>query len=234
MKRALLTGGGRAGQVGEAVAARLATDGFELILVDRTAENVQARANDVLAAGGRATGYACDLADPDALAGLARQVAEHHGASLDAVVHMAGGFAVTGPVADSSVTEWDRQLTINLRTAFLTARMTIPMLRIVGGSMVFFSSEVALPGAKLSRVSAYAVAKLGVAALATAISQEQRSARIRANVIAPATVRTAANIASMGSEASFVCRENVAATVAFLCSDASRALTGQVFRLSPR
>ena len=234
MKRALLTGVGRAGQVGEAVAARLATDGFELILVDRTAENVQARANDVLAAGGRATGYACDLADPDALAGLARQVAEHHGASLDAVVHMAGGFAVTGPVADSSVTEWDRQLTINLRTAFLTARMTIPMLRIVGGSMVFFSSEVALPGAKLSRVSAYAVAKLGVAALATAISQEERSARIRANVIAPATVRTAANIASMGSEASFVEREDVAATVAFLCSDASRALTGQVFRLSPR
>ncbi len=234
MKRALLTGVGRAGQVGEAVAARLATDGFELILVDRTAENVQARANDVLAAGGRATGYACDLADPDALAGLARQVAEHHGASLDAVVHMAGGFAVTGPVADSSVTEWDRQLTINLRTAFLTARTTIPMLRIVGGSMVFFSSEVALPGAKLSRVSAYAVAKLGVAALATAISQEERSARIRANVIAPATVRTAANIASMGSEASFVEREDVAATVAFLCSDASRALTGQVFRLSPR
>ena len=100
--------------------------------------------------------------------------------------------------------------------------------------MVFFSSEVALPGAKLSRVSAYAVAKLGVAALATAISQEERSARIRANVIAPATVRTAANIASMGSEASFVEREDVAATVAFLCSDASRALTGQVFRLSPR
>jgi NAD(P)-dependent dehydrogenase (short-subunit alcohol dehydrogenase family) len=234
MKRALLTGVGRAGQVGEAVAARLATDGFELILVDRTAENVQARADGVRGAGGRATGYACDLADPDALAGLARQVAERHGASLDAVVHMAGGFAVTGPVADTSVLDWDRQLTINLRTAFLTSRMTIPMLRIGGGSMVFFSSEAALPGAKLSHVSAYAVAKLGVLALAMAISQEERGARIRANVVAPAAIRTATNMASMDGKAAFVEREDVSATVAFLCSDASRAITGQVLRLGPR
>jgi NAD(P)-dependent dehydrogenase (short-subunit alcohol dehydrogenase family) len=234
VKRALLTGVGRVGQVGEAVAARLVVDGFELILVDRTAENVQARAEALRAAGGRATGYACDLSDPDALAGLARQVADRHGPSLDAVVHMAGGFAATGPVADTAVADWDRQLTINLRTAFLTARTTVPMLRIGGGSMVFFSSEVAIPGAKLSRISSYAVAKIGVVALAIAISQEERSARIRANIVAPASIRTASNVASMGPGASFVEREDVAATVAYLCSDAARGLTGQIFRLGPR
>ena len=234
MKRALLTGVGREGQVGEAVAARLSTDGFELILVDRTAENVLARADAVRAAGGSASGYACDLSDADAVAGLVRQVTSERGVALDAVVHMAGGFALTGPVADTSVADWDRQLTINLRTAFLTARATIPMLRIGGGSMVFFSSEAAIPGAKLSRISAYAVAKVGVAALAIAISQEERSARIRANVVAPASIRTATNVASMGGKAEFVEREDLSATVAYLCSDASRALTGQVIRLGPR
>jgi NAD(P)-dependent dehydrogenase (short-subunit alcohol dehydrogenase family) len=234
MKRALLTGVGREGQVGEAVAARLAADGFELILIDRTAENVRARTDAIRTAGGTATGYACDLADPDAVAGLIRQVTSDHGPALDAVVHMAGGFAATGLVADSSVSDWDRQLTINLRTAFLTARATIPMLRHGGGSMVFFSSASAIPGAKLSRVSAYAVAKHGVVALAVAISQEERSARIRVNVLAPAAIRTTANVASMGQEAAFVEREDVSATVAYLCSDASRALTGQVLRLGPQ
>lgn len=234
MKRALLTGVGREGQVGEAVASRLVADGFELILVDRTAENVRARADAVRAAGGVAAPYACDLADPDAVASLIRKVATDHGDRLDAVVHMAGGFAATGPVADTAVPDWDRQLTINLRTAFLTARATIPMLRAGGGAMVFFSSESAIPGAKLSGISAYAVAKFGVAALAVAISQEERAAGIRANVLAPAAIRTATNAASMGKEAKFVEREDVSATVAYLCSEASRGITGQVLRLSPR
>jgi NAD(P)-dependent dehydrogenase (short-subunit alcohol dehydrogenase family) len=147
---------------------------------------------------------------------------------------MAGGFAATGPVADTVVSDWDRQLTINLRTAFVIARATIPMLRTGGGSMVFFSSESALPGAKLARVSAYTVAKYGVVALALAISQEERSTGIRANVLAPAAIRTATNAAFMGREANYVEREDVGATVAYLCSDASRAITGQVLRLTPR
>lgn len=234
MKRALLTGVGRAGQVGEAVASRLAADGFELILVDRTPENVQARADAVRAAGGVATAYATDLADPDAVADLVRQITSDHGARLDAMVHMAGGFAVTGPVAETAVGDWDRQLTINLRTAFLAARATIPMLRGGGGAMVFFSSESVVPGAKVSRISAYAVAKTGVVSLAIAISQEERGAGIRANVLAPAAIRTATNTASMGGDARFVEREDVSAIVAYLCSDASRAITGQVLRLSPR
>jgi NAD(P)-dependent dehydrogenase (short-subunit alcohol dehydrogenase family) len=234
MRRALLTGVGREGQVGEAVASRLAADGFELILVDHTAENVRARADAVRVAGGVASAYVCDLGDPDAVSGTIRQITTDHGARLDAVVLMAGGFAVTGPVADTPVPDWDRQLTINLRTAFLTARATIPMLRTGGGSMVFFSSESAIPGAKLSHISAYAVAKSGVISLAIAISQEERGAGIRANVLAPAAIRTATNAASMGLEAKFVEREDVSAAVAYLCSDASRGITGQVLRLSPR
>jgi NAD(P)-dependent dehydrogenase (short-subunit alcohol dehydrogenase family) len=230
----MLTGVGREGQVGEAVAARLAAEGFELILVDRTAENVRARAEAIRTAGGIASAHTCDLADPDAVAGLIREITRDRGPRLDALVHMAGGFAATGPVADTAISDWDRQLTINLRTAFVVARAAIPLLRTEGGSMVFFSSESAIPGAKLSRISAYAVAKLGVVALATAISQEERERRIRVNVLAPAAIRTATNTASMGRDANFVEREDVAATVAYLCSDASRAITGQVLRLSPR
>src|SRR4051812_31699022 len=194
MKRALLTGVGREGQVGEAVAARLSADGFELILVDRTLENVSARAKAIQALGGTASAHSCDLADADAVAKLFQKVAGED-SGLAAVVHMAGGFALSGPVADTSIADWDRQLTINLRTAFLVARAAIPMLRVAGGSLVFFSSESAVPGAKVARISAYAVAKTGVAALAMAISQEERAHGIRANVLAPASIRTATNVA---------------------------------------
>ena len=234
MGLALLTGVGRQGQVGEAVASRLAREGFELILVDRTFENVRERAAELTTQGFAADAFACDLADPAAVADLMVRISASHGASLAAVVHAAGGFSATGTVADTDVAAWERQLTINLRTAFLVSRATIPLLRRNRGSLVFFSSESALAGSKLSHIAAYAVAKYGVVALATAIAQEERAAGIRANVVAPAAIRTAANVATMPPESRFVERDDVAATVAYLCSDAARAITGQVLRLTAR
>jgi NAD(P)-dependent dehydrogenase (short-subunit alcohol dehydrogenase family) len=234
MPLALLTGVGREGQVGEAVAARLAADGFDLVLVDRTFENVQARAKALSAPGRRVTPMACDLSDPDAVGSLFRTVSQDHGAALDAVVHMAGGFALTGPVARTDVSAWDHQLAINLRTGFLVARAAVPMLRPRRGSIVFFSSESALSGGKMAQVSAYAVAKTGLIVLATAISQEERVSGVRANLVAPAAIRTATNVAAMPTNSRFVEREDVAAVVSYLCSNEAAALTGQVLRLTPR
>src|SRR5207244_9254306 len=101
-------------------------------------------------------------------------------------------------------------------------------------SIVFFASEAALPGAKVSRITAYTVAKLGVITLAIAISQEERDSHIRANVLAPAAIRTSSNLEDMPDGSRFVEREDVAATVSYLCSDRSAAVTGQVLRLTPR
>ena len=233
MRYALLTGVGRKGQVGEAVANRLAADGYDLILVDRTAENVEARAAEIRSAGGRAHAFAADLAEPAEVAEVFRRIRGWHGDALSAYVHLAGGFAVTGPVVETTVEAWERQMTINLRTAFLTSREVVPMLRLAKGSAVFFSSESGLGGAKLSRTTAYAVAKSGLLALAAGLSQEEASHGVRVNTLAPAAIRTATNTADMPN-ARFVEREDVAATVSWLCSDGAAAVTGQVIRLSPR
>jgi NAD(P)-dependent dehydrogenase (short-subunit alcohol dehydrogenase family) len=195
---------------------------------------VTARAEEIRRGGHVATPYSCDLSDPDRVTELFAQIRDNHGQRVDACVHMAGGFALSGSVADATLEVWDRQLTINLRTALLVSRAVIPLLRLSAGSLVFFSSEVALPGAKLAHISAYAVAKIGVAALATAISQEESASGVRANCVAPGTIRTATNVADMGPGGRFVEREEVAATVSYLCSDASRAVTGQVLHLTPR
>src|SRR4051812_32023785 len=234
MRYALVTGIGRPGQVGETVAARLATDGYTLLLVDRNAADAEARAAVIRADGGRAHGFGADLSSETAVAALYADIRRSHGAGLSAYVHLAGGFAVTGPIAETAVDDWERQLTINLRTAFLVARGATPMLRTERGAVVFFSSESALPGAKVARIGSYAVAKSGLLTLAMALAQEEASNGVRVNVLAPASIRTAKNIADMGADARYVEREDVAATVSWLCSSAAQAVTGQVIRLAPR
>lgn len=226
----LLTGVGRPGQVGETVARAFAERGDVVLLVDRSGEAEQ-RAADLRDAGHRAHAYRCDMADPQALSQLAARISGEHG-RLDALVHMAGGFALSGTVADSSLEIWRQQLSINLDTAYYTTRAFLPAIRARRGAIVLVASEAALPGSRIAGMSAYAVAKSGVATLARAIAQEEAPNGVRANAIAPGAIRTAANVAAMGADARYIERAEVADTVLFLCSTAASAINGQVIRLS--
>lgn len=229
----LLTGVGAKGQVGEVVARAFAQLGAALVLVDRTHDNVQARTDEIVAAGGRAIAHACDLTDPNAVGALADELRATHG-KLAAVVHMAGGFAMSGPVAESEIDVWNRQIAINLTTAYVTAHAMLPLLRAGSGSLVFFASEAALPGASVAQKSAYSVAKTGVVTLMRAIAEEERKAGtgVRANAVAPTSIRTAANVDAMGSDVRYVEREEVADAVIYLCSPRASAITGTVVPLT--
>ena len=230
-KTVVLTGVGGDGQVGETVAGAFAAQGASVVLVDRTAAKVEARAAAIVAAGGIARGYAADLTDSSAVSSLAAEIKRNHGDGTYALVHMAGGFAMSGPVADSDIEVWQRQIAINLTTAFLTARAFLPMLRAARGSIVFFASEAALPGLTGSNRSAYAVAKTGVATLMRSIAAEERANGVRANAVAPSSIRTAANVAAMGDSARYIEREQVASAVLFLCSEGASAVSGELLPL---
>lgn len=229
---ALITGVGRAGQVGEAVARTFAERGAHVLLVNRDLADVTARADELRAAGLTATPYACDLADAGQVAALVRQVAQAHGPSLDALVNLAGGFAMSGAVADSDPEVWTRMNRINVVTAYTTTRAFLPHLRAARGAVVFFASEAALPGASVAKVWAYAAAKSAVLTLMRAVAREERDAGVRANAVAPTSIRTAANVESMGADVRYVEREDVAAAVWTLCSADAHAVTGQVVRLA--
>jgi NAD(P)-dependent dehydrogenase (short-subunit alcohol dehydrogenase family) len=64
-----------------------------------------------------------------------------------------------------------------------------------------------------------------------ALAEEERGNGVRANALAPTSIRTAANEKSMGSDARYVEREEVARIVVWLCSEASKPMTGQVVAL---
>ena len=227
----LITGVGAQGQVGEAVATALAERGDVVLLVSRQEGEVRARAGEITAKGGTAHAYACDLSDANAVAALAQTVTREHGGRLDALVNLAGGFAMSGPLAQSDPSILEHQLRINLITAYLATRAFLPSVVAARGSVVFFASEAVLESGNVSGMAAYAAAKAAVVALMRAVSDEARAAGVRANALAPAAIRTSTNEASMGKDARYVEREQVAAAVAFLCSPAASAITGQVIRL---
>ena len=226
----LVTGIGREGQVGEAVAAALADAGAAIAAVDLLSDAVEARVATLRGRGARADGFACDLTNESAVQTLAETVASRYDERLDAVVHLAGGFAMAS-VADSAPAVWQKQLALNLTTAALTARAFLPLVRAARGAFVFFGSAAALPGASVANMAAYATAKSGVLTLMRALADEERPNGVRANALAPTSIRTAANEKSMGSDTRYVEREDVARVVVWLCSNASMPLTGQVIAL---
>lgn len=224
----VLTGVGRAGQVGEAVAGAFASRGARVFLVDRDGAEAQARADALVAAGMRAASLAADLADADAVQALAERVRGATAGRVHAVVHLAGGFMASGPVAESDPAVWSSQLTLHATTAYLVARAFLPQLRATKGAITFFASEAALPGGHAAGLAGYVAAKSAVIALMQVIAQEEAAHGVRANALAPTTIRTAANVASLPAGTPMVAREAVADVVLWLSSDAGRAVTGQV------
>ncbi|MBI2795438.1 MAG: SDR family oxidoreductase [Gemmatimonadetes bacterium] len=227
----VLTGVGRPGQVGEAVARAFFERGAECVLLDRDPA-VHERALALGAGSGRVTGEVCDLADADAVSAAAARVGAAHPGGVHALVNLAGGFAMSGPLAGADPAVLHQQLAISLVTAWCTTRAFLPLLRVGRGAVVFFGAASVLPGGVVKGMSAYAAAKAGVLALMQAVAQEERDTGVRANAVAPTAVRTAANTASMGDTVRYVEREAVADVVCYLCSDESRAITGQVVRLA--
>jgi NAD(P)-dependent dehydrogenase (short-subunit alcohol dehydrogenase family) len=228
----VVTGAGRAGQVGEAVAREFGKRGAFVVIIDRDA----ARAGELAAAlqrdGLAVNGFGCDLADANATTALAKTIAATSGGQVHALANVAGGFAMSGPVADSDPAVLLQQHTINVASAYGATRAFLPFLRPARGAIVFMAAAAVLPGAKVSGMSAYVAAKAGVVALMRAVAQEEKPNGVRANALAPTAIRTAANLGSMGDKFPYVEREAVATVIAFLCSDAAVNVTGQVIELA--
>lgn len=231
-KIAVLTGVGRQGQVGEVVARAFASRGARVVLLDRDEEAVRARAAELQADGFDATAHVCDLTDPADAGRVAAELGAGGTGQIDALVNLAGGFAMSGPIAESDPSALHKQLGINLLTAYFASRAFLPMLRQRKGSAVYFASAGVLPGGgSLAKMSAYAVAKAGVVALMRAVADEERAHGVRANAIAPTAIRTGDNVRDMGDDQRYVEREEVASAVLYLCSEAARPISGQVLRL---
>lgn len=224
---AVISGVGRAGQVGEALSSRFAREGWRLVLLDRDGPELEARAEALRRDGATVAAVPCDLTDEWAVVEAVRCAAAP---AVQALVCAAGGFAASGPVAGASLDLLRHQIAISLVTAFLTTRAFLPALRVGGGSIVYFASAAALDDGRPAGLSGYAAAKAGVLALMRAVAAEEAPHGVRANAVAPTAIRTADNERAMGAAGPYVARDAVADAVWWLCRPGT-PVSGQVVRL---
>ena len=225
-KVALVTGVGRVGQIGHAVARGLGRAGAKLLLADVNAVGLADRVKEFGAEGIAAKASAGDLTQPDATR-AASALAQAQFGGLDIVINVAGGFFSYGPFTEVQPDTLDRELSVNFKTAFFMCQAAVPLLLARGGGAIVNFASIAVIRS-LMHMSAYSAAKSAVAGLTRELAREYRDANIRVNAVAPATVRTADNVAQMGDQEPLVALDEVVNTVLFLASDEASAITGQI------
>ena len=183
---ALITGGRRIGAV---VATELARGGADVALVYRSSlAEASETADAVRALGRRAIVLQGDLREPDACERIVDETVDGLG-RIDILVNMASVYA-RKPLDDITLADWDTQLAVDVRAAWLCARAAVPhMRRVHGGRIVNFSDWVARSGRpRYEGYLPYYVAKAGVAALTEALALELAVDQILVNAIAPGPI----------------------------------------------
>jgi NAD(P)-dependent dehydrogenase (short-subunit alcohol dehydrogenase family) len=183
---ALITGGKRIGAV---VASELGRNGTDIALVYRRSRaEADETAVAVRGVGARAAVLQADLRDPDACQRVVDEAVDMFG-RLDILVHMASIYRAT-PLDDISVADWDDQMAVDLRAAWLCARAAVPhMRRLRGGRIVNVADWVAASGRpRYPGYLTYYVAKAGVIALTEALALELAADQILVNAVAPGPI----------------------------------------------
>lgn len=230
-KVALVTGVGRVGQIGNAVALAFGRAGARLVACDVNAVGVAARVREFAEQGVDARPCAGDLTQPD-IAALAVETALKHFGRLDIVVNVAGGLTTYGPLKELTPEALDRELAINLKTTVLVSQAALDALAETEGCIVNFASIAYFD--PQSPLAVYSAAKAAVAGFTRSLALELADRKIRVNAVAPGMVRTGDNVAAAGDEASYVELSDITDGVLSLAQESPTTVTGHILPISPR
>ena len=234
-RRVLVSGGGRG--IGEATARRAAREGADVLLVARTASEIDAVAASIVDDGGRAWAYAADVADPAQVDAVVVAAGERWG-GIDVLVNCAG-FGYTSPFLDFPDEEWRRVMGVNLNGAFMMAQRVARVMAASGGGSIVHVSSIAGFAADGDE-GAYNASKAGMRGLNSTMARELARHGIRSNLIAPGYTATPLTRDFLG-EAMFeyvmndfdripqrrmATPEEIAAAILFLASDDASAVNG--------
>ena len=216
---------GAAGNLGAAVAARFASLGARLALLDHSAERL-GRTRDDLDLPSTTLLLTSDLTSADSVsAAVDRTVAEF--GRIDVLANIAGGFTMGPALHETADEDWELMMQLNARSVFNACRAVVPhMLRHGGGRIVNVSARAALEGK--ARMGPYCASKAAVLTLTESLAAEHKLDGINVNCILPGTIDTPQNRAAM-PDADFsrwVPPAALADVIIFLSSESSRAVTG--------
>ena len=213
---ALVCGGG--GALGSALVAAFLARGDRVVAADR-----HPGGHDDDPPGLRRV--AVDLTNPEEIEALWTRL-EKVGERPRWVVNAVGGFR-SGTVAESEPDDYRFVQDLNLGTAWWSCRSAARRL-VEGDAIVNISSRSALVGG--SGAAGYAVAKAATVKLTEVLAAELAARKVRVNAVLPSVIDTPANRETLSAEriTKAVPPQQIAAVVAFLCSDAAAAVTGAI------
>ncbi|WP_442683149.1 3-oxoacyl-ACP reductase FabG [Stenotrophomonas sp. JC08] len=234
-RRALVTGG--SGDLGGAICRQLAADGLHVIVhAHANLARAQAVVEQILAHGGSAQAVAFDVADADAVAQALAALLE--AGPIQVLVNNAG-IHDDAPMAGLDAERWRRVIDVSLHGFFhVTQPLLLPMARTRWGRIVSVSSVAAVLGNRGQ--TNYAAAKAGLHGASKSLAREMASRGISVNVVAPGVIagQMAADafppemVKQVVPAARAGTPEEVAALVAFLCSDMAGYINGQVIGIN--
>jgi 2,3-dihydroxy-2,3-dihydro-p-cumate dehydrogenase len=251
-KAVIITGAGQG--IGRAAARRIAAEGGRIVIVDLNGESARGTAAEICAAGGEARALVADLRDYSACTRMAADVSQQAG-RIDVLVNNVGGASDLRPFLSWTPEEISDEVSASLLPTLWCCHAVLPYMIAQGsGRIVNVGAESVRNG--LWDRAPYNVAKGGVHALTTALARELAGTGITCNCVAPAATdsqqdplvgRTRRELDStqltyrqelrarmiatipLGRPATVT---EQAAAIAFLASDDSSFITGQVLSVN--
>jgi NAD(P)-dependent dehydrogenase (short-subunit alcohol dehydrogenase family) len=234
-KVALVSGAG--GGIGRAISLAFAEAGAAVACCDIDVPSVEETTRLILAAGGRAIARRCDVsveAETNAVATAAHDAFGR----LDILVSGAAPHDAGGTVLETSLTEWERVLAVNLTGSFLLSRAVLPwMIAGGGGSIILIASQLGRVGS--AGRAAYCATKGALIQLAKVMAIDHAAQNVRVNTLSPGGVETQRMLHRYGSFEAARERlgskhlldrlgqpQEIAAAALFLASDAASFVTG--------
>ena len=235
---ALVTGGSRG--IGEAVARRLAADGFSVVLTYVSKpEEAAAVAESIVAQGGQAKALRLDVSDRASIAAFFKEHIEGQ-VELEVLVNNAG-ITKDGLLVRMKDEDWDAVLNVNLGSAFRLTRAALKgMMSRRWGRIINITSIVGVTGN--AGQANYAASKAGLIGMTKSLAQEMAPRNVTANCVAPGFIVTPmTDVLTEDQKQKMLANipvgylgdpKDIAASVAFLASEEARYITGQTLHVN--
>jgi len=234
LKRALVTGG--SGDIGSAIARRLAREHHVIVHANGRLERAQAIADAITASGGQASAVAFDITDAEATSAALAQLLD--AGPIQILVNNAG-IHDDAVFPGMSSAQWHKVIDVSLHGFFnVTQPLTMPMIRTRWGRIINLSSLAAITGNR-GQVN-YAAAKAALHGASKSLAIELASRGITVNVVAPGII--AGSMAGGAFDDKLIAQmvpmkragkpEEVAELVAFLASEGAAYISGEVISVN--
>lgn len=237
-KVALVTGGGRG--IGEAICVAYGSEGAAVAVADLDTDGARRVVERIRGAGGAATAAEVDVARPESVDAMVKEVLREHG-RIDVLVNNAGVRTIKG-FLEHTEEDWHRMLAVNLTGPFLCSKAVIPSMLETGKGKIINLASIASFTGRPNRAG-YVAAKTGLLGLTRAMAVDMAGRNIYVNAIAPGLIASPFNASfaeasdtgpAWGKE-TLIGRwgqpEDIAGAAVFLASDDSDFVNGAEIKI---